>query len=302
MSSFAQIPTLDDYVAEPYVQEEIRAADGYPLTARVYTPPATVRGSWHGSVLIVPAMGVPQAYYQPFATWLANHGYLAMTFDYRGMGLSKRGSLRDVDADVLTWAQQDAAAALEALSARGPALPVTWVGHSLGGQILPFVPNRARVAKMITVGTGSGYWKENSPQLKRSVWLLWYGVAPLTMPLFGYFPGRLFNMVGDLPRGVMTQWRRWCLDPEYAVGAEGEAARAAFSSLKTPIVSLSFTDDEFMSAANTASIHGFYSGAPKAMIRIDPRDAGLKRIGHFGFFRRDMADPLWAKYVLPVLP
>lgn len=298
----AFIPTLDDYVAEPFEQDEIHTPDGYPLTARFFAPPVTARGNWRGSVIIVPAMGVPQSYYQPFATWLANQGYYTVTFDYRGMGLSKHGPLREVQADVFVWAKLDTAAVLDALHARVPSLPVTWIGHSLGGQILPFAPNRSRVAKMITVGTGSGYWQENSPPLKRKVWLLWFGIAPVTMPLFGYFPGSLFNMVGDLPHGVMKQWRSWCLHPEYAVGVEGDGVRALYASVKTPIVSLSFTDDEFMSAANTASIHGFYTGAPKAMLRIHPHDAGVKRIGHFGFFRRDMADALWAKYVLPVLP
>lgn len=295
------IPTLEDYVAEPFRAETLHTPDGYPLAARIFEPPATVRGAWRGSVLVVPAMGVPQAYYQPFAAWLANHGYLAVTFDYRGMGLSRHGPLRRVQADVFTWAEQDTATVLDAITARAPGVPLTWIGHSLGGQILPFVPNRTRVAKMITVGTGSGYWKENSPPLKKRVWLLWYGVAPLTLPLFGYFPGSLFNMVGDLPRGVMQQWRRWCLHPEYAVGVEGEPVRARFAAVKTPILSLSFTDDEFMSAANTRSLHAFYTGAPKAMLRIDPRDAGVKRIGHFGFFRRDMADAVWARYVLPQL-
>lgn len=295
------IPTLEDYVAEPFRSETLHTPDGYPLAARFFEPPATVRGAWRGSVLVVPAMGVPQAYYQPFAAWLANHGYLAVTFDYRGMGLSRHGPLRRVQADVFTWAEQDTATVLDAITARAPGVPLTWIGHSLGGQILPFVPNRTRVAKMITVGTGSGYWKENSPPLKKRVWLLWYGVAPLTLPLFGYFPGSLFNMVGDLPRGVMQQWRRWCLHPEYAVGVEGEPVRARFAAVKTPILSLSFTDDEFMSAANTRSLHAFYTGAPKAMLRIDPRDAGVKRIGHFGFFRRDMADAVWARYVLPQL-
>jgi predicted alpha/beta hydrolase len=295
------IPSLDDYAADPWVDETITTTDGYPLAARFFAPPATLRGAWRGSVLIAPAMGVPQSYYQAFATWLANRGYLAVTFDFRGMGLSRRGSLRGLDADIFTWAERDAAAVLDALVARAPGLPLTWVGHSLGGQILPFVPGRDRVAKMVTVGCGSGYWKENSPPLKKRVWMLWYGVAPLTVPLFGYYPGSLFNMVGDLPANVMRQWRAWCMHPEYSVGVEGSAARAKFAAVRTPIVSLSFTDDEFMSARNTESLHAFYTGARKAMLRIDPRDAGVARIGHFGFFRREHGDRLWATYVLPLL-
>jgi predicted alpha/beta hydrolase len=45
--------------------------------------------------MIVPAMGVGQTYYAPFARWLAREGYLAVTFDFRGIGASQHGSLRD---------------------------------------------------------------------------------------------------------------------------------------------------------------------------------------------------------------
>src|SRR3954468_438158 len=98
------------------------------------------------------------------------------------------------------------------------------------------------------------------------------------MRIWGYFPGRRLRKVGDLPRGVMNQWRRWCLNPEYAVGAEGPAVREQFAAVTTPITSLSFVDDEFMSARNTASLHEFYKNAPLVMKRISPQDIGAKRI------------------------
>lgn len=277
--------------------QDVLTEDGYRLAARVFQPHTLPRAA----VLIVPAMGVPQSYYQAFAAWLAAQGCVTMTFDYRGMGRSRRGPLNELDADIETWARWDCAAMVEAISAEAPGVPLLWIGHSLGGQVLPFVPNRARVAKMITVGTGSGYWLENSPPLKRRSWLFWFVAAPVATPLFGYFPGERLGMVGDLPRGVITQWRRWCLHPDYAVGVEGEAVRALFDSVSQPIVSLSFTDDEFMSARNTASLHGFYRRAPRDMVRIAPRDEGLARIGHFGFFRPEHAGGLWPKYLLPLL-
>lgn len=271
------------------------AADGYRLSARLYTP-----ARLSGAVLIAPAMGVPQGYYQTFARWLCEQGYAVLTFDYRGIGESRQGSLRQLRADIFTWARLDAGAALDALAAAAPQVPLTWVGHSLGGQIPPFVPGRERLDRIVTVATGSGYWKENSPELRRRVWLLWFGLAPLTVPLFGYFPGRRFGMVGDLPKGVITQWRRWCLHPDYAV-SEGEAVRAQYAAVKTPIVSLSFTDDEFMSDRNVQSIHGFYSGAPRTMTRLAPAKVGLSRIGHFGFFKDGLQEALWRPYVLPAL-
>ena len=63
--------------------------------------------------------------------------------------------------------------------------------------------------------------------------------------------------------------------------------------MRTPILSLSFTDDEYMSARNTADMHAFYASAPREMRRIAPKDIGAKRIGHFGFFRDRFAATLW---------
>lgn len=266
---------------------ELRANDDFPLAARLFPAETPI-----GAVLIVPAMGVPQRFYAPMAEWLAARGFTTLTFDFRGIGASRRGPLAELDADIVAWAERDAAAALERLSSSAPGLPVTWIGHSLGGQIVPFVPNHAIADKIVTVATGSGYWRENAWPTRRKVWLFWFGAVPLATPIFGYFPGRKLGMVGDLPKGVIQQWRRWCLDRDYAAGAEGPRVRAMYAEVKTPITSLSFTDDEMMSAMNIAKIHSLYERAPKRMRRFEPSELGVRRVGHFGFFRPEMRG-LW---------
>ena len=271
----------------------VTAADGQQIAARFFHPEREAKAA----VLVVPAMGCSQDYYKPFASWLAAQGFVAATFDYRGTGLSRTGGLRGFKADILDWARLDCAAMIDAL----PQRPLYWIGHSLGGQILAMVPNRNLVTKAITVATGSGYWLENVPSLRLKVWWLWFVLVPLSLPLFGYFPGKALRKVGDLPKGVMAQWRRWCLNREYAVGVEGAALRAQYAAVRSPIVSLSFADDELMSLANTESIHSFYSAAPRTMKRIAPQDIGARRIGHFGFFRSAFEASLWRQHLLPEL-
>ncbi len=272
-----------------------RASDGFELKGHVYGDPATARAG----LLIAPAMGVEQRYYADFAQWMAAQGWLVLSFDYRGMGASRpaemRGSLKGLEADIRLWAERDASAALDELDRRlgGAERPIHWLGHSLGGQILGLLPNRERVSRAITVGSGSGYWRENSAGLRRYVWWLWYVIVPLSLPLFGYFPGRRLRKVGDLPRGVMAQWRRWCLDRDYMMGEGGTALRAQYAALRAPMLSLAFTDDEFMSRRNTESLHGFYAGAQPELRRIAPADVGVRRIGHFGFFRKHFEASLW---------
>ncbi|CDF83363.1 hypothetical protein PKB_2016 [Pseudomonas knackmussii B13] len=271
-------------------------AQGQSLASLWYQP----LGEMRGAALIVPAMGVEQRFYAAFAGWLAERGYLVVTFDYHGMGQSRRGSLREVKANVVDWGRLDCSAVLSAVAEAAGDKPLYWIGHSLGGQILPFVDGRARITRAFSIASGSGYWRDNTAGLRSRAWLLWHLIAPVVTPLLGYFPGRRLGIVGDLPRGVIEQWRRWCLHPQYALG-EGEQMRIRYSAVHTPIVSLSFTDDEMMSQRSTEALLGFYQSAPKVNRRIAPEQLGVKRIGHFGFFRPQFAESLWERYLLPEL-
>ncbi|HWK74064.1 MAG TPA: alpha/beta fold hydrolase [Povalibacter sp.] len=244
------------------------------------------------TVILPSAMGVAQKYYASFAQWLATQGYRVVTFDYRGVGLSAPSSLRGFRMDIFDWAH-DCAAAIDLVGERWPATPLFWLGHSLGGQLLGLIPNRERIHRIMTVAAGNGYWLQNSWPTRRMVWWLWFVAVPLATRIAGYFPGRRLRKVGDLPRGVIEQWRRWCLNPEYVVGVEGDEVRGAYASITTPMMSVSFTDDEMMSERSIRSLHELYASAPVEYRRIAPRDIGVERIGHFGFFRPQFERTLW---------
>jgi len=244
------------------------------------------------TVILPCAMGVAQKYYASFAQWLATQGYRVVTFDYRGIGLSAPRSLRGFRMDIFDWAR-DCAAVIDLAGERWPATPLFWLGHSLGGQLLGLIPNRERIHRIMTVATGNGYWLQNSWPTRRMVWWLWFVAVPLATRIAGYFPGKRLRKVGDLPRGVMEQWRRWCLNPQYVVGVEGAAVRGAYASITTPMMSVSFTDDEMMSERSIRSLHELYASAPIEYRRIAPRDIGVERIGHFGFFRPQFERTLW---------
>lgn len=263
--------------------------NGDTIAVQFYEPADTPRAT----VVVPCAMGVAQRFYSRFAEWLALQGYLAVTFDYRGIGQSAPASLRGFEVDIFGWAQEDCAAVIEHVKARYPAKPLYWVGHSLGGQLLGLIPNRDKIDRVITVATGSGYWLDNSWPTKRVVWWLWFVVVPIAIRVAGYFPGKRLRKVGNLPKGVMAQWRRWCLAREYVVGAEGEHVRVAYASVRMPILSLSFTDDEMMSAQGIRSLHALYTSAPIQYREVAPSDIGAAQIGHFGFFRPQFEESLW---------
>jgi len=262
------------------------------LSGRYYASQGAVKAV----VLIAGAMGVRQDYYAEFARWLAAQGYASMSFDYRGMGesLPAGRSLRGFRADLFDWAR-DIDAAIDALLARHPDAPLFVVGHSLGAQLPGLLRHRDRIAGLVSVAAGSGYWRDNAPQLKRIVLCLGHVLVPVSVAVAGYFPGKRIGKVGDLPRGVVMQWRRWCMHPRYHVGAEGEAVRQRFAGARFPVVALSITDDELMTERGTRVLIDCYENAPRQLQRIAPADAGVQRIGHFGFFRAQFEPTLWRR-------
>jgi predicted alpha/beta hydrolase len=273
---------------------ELSSAGGVRVAARLFAPARAPQAI----VLIAAAMGVKQDFYADFAAWLACQGYTAMTFDYRGTGASRpeamRHSLRGFEADLFDWAD-DIDTAIEHLAGTAPKVPLYVVGHSLGAQLPGMLKHRDRIAGLVSIAAGSGYWRDNAPPLKRIVLYFWHVLVPLATWVCGYFPGARLKKVGDLPRGVILQWRRWCLNPRYHVGHEGEALRRQFAAASFPIVALSITDDELMTERGTQVLIDCYENAPRELQRIAPSDANAKRIGHFGFFRAQFEATLWTR-------
>jgi predicted alpha/beta hydrolase len=267
------------------------ADDGRELLATRFEPTTAARGA----VLLAPAMATPAAFYAAFATWLAESGFHVLTFDYRGTASVEE--MKAERGDVLRWAG-DAASALEALLEEDLGLPVTWVGHSLGGQLLPFARHDL-LDRVLMIAAGSGYWRYNQPSIRWRAPLFFRAIAPLAMRASGYYPGRRLGMLGDAPAEAMRQWARWCLSPDY-YGVDVPDLDRRLAELAVPIAAVSFTDDELLSARSHLALEEMYAAAPVEAHRLAPADLGLERIGHHGFFRAPMR-PAWDPVVLPHL-
>ena len=169
------------------------------------------------------------------------------------------------------------------------------LGHSLGAQLPGLLKKPEQVAGLLSVAAGSGYWRDNAPQLKRIVPYFWWVLVPLATRLCGYFPGRTLKKVGDLPAGVILQWRRWCLDPAYSVGAEGPAVAQSYGAVRFPVLALSMADDELMTLRGTHNLVNLYANTERRVESITPADLQVRRIGHFGFFRDQFRQSLWPR-------
>ncbi|OYY83703.1 MAG: alpha/beta hydrolase [Acidovorax sp. 28-64-14] len=262
------------------------------LALRVYEP----AGAALASVVIGGAMGVRQSFYEAFARWMAQQGFRVTTFDYRGHGDSLHGAMRDVNADLFDWAQ-DYEAVISAAKAALPMQPLYLLGHSLGAQLPGLLRKPGQVDGLLSVAAGSGYWRDNAPKLRRVVPYFWWVLVPLATRLCGYFPGRALKKVGDLPAGVILQWRRWCLHPAYSVGAEGPDVARRYGAVRFPVLALSMADDELMTLRGTHNLVNLYANTERRVESISPAELKVRHIGHFGFFRDQFRQSLWPRAV-----
>lgn len=266
----------------------IDASDAYPLTAYRHAAPGPARAV----AVIAPGMAIRQAFYADFAAWLATQGFIVWTFDYRGMAESAKGSMRRCQIDVSGWVERDYDAVVRHAVTDGSGLPLYVIGHSLGGQVAPTLPSVSSIAGLVNIAVASGSVRHNQPRQRAGARLLWHVLVPLLCPLFGYFPGKRLGIVGNLPNGVMRQWRRWCLSPDYMLSSE-PGAREAYARATYPVMALMFQDDELLLPEGSGLIHGAYKSTRVDYRELHPRQFGLKRIGHFGFFRSEHKAALW---------
>ena len=268
-----------------------KASDGVELAVTRYPAEGT---AW-ATMLVAGAMGVRQDFYEPFARHLAMQGIHVLTFDWRGMGASAPARLRGFEADLVTWAERDLDAMLRESRRAAPGLPAFALGHSLGGQLFGAAAESARLAGIVTVTAGVGWYRHND-RMPCRVRFFWFVALPLLTALFGYFPGKRLRMVGDLPAGVAWQWRHWSTRPEYVL-AEGPAMRARYDALRVPIMGWSFEDDAIITKPAVDDLHGFYRHAAVERRHVAPRERGRERIGHFGYFLPPSRADLWAETI-----
>jgi len=281
-------------------QQELKTAAGHSITLRVFPALLDEGQQAKGVCVIAPATGVAQYLYDDFANWLTEQKYNVVTFDYDGIGLSVDRHVKYSKSDKLSWAQYDCPEVLAFTKENFAGQKLTWIGHSVGAHMLGMMESTDDIDHAITVGAGTGTWYYNAPPTKRVAWFLWYFLVPATVPFLGYFPGDKLKIMCNLPKGVIMQWRRWCLKKNYAVEHEGEWLRQRFANVKMPITSLAFTDDDMMSLKNVDMLHGFFTGAPQKRVVIQPSDIGQKRIGHIGWHKQRYRE-LWDKYFKPAL-
>jgi predicted alpha/beta hydrolase len=275
----------------------VPAVDRYSLGATLFLP----RGAKRHAVLISSATAVPRKVYRGFAGYLARRGCAVLTYDYRGTGDSRQKSLVGYNqvkslvgfkASMADWAALDATAAVTWMRDRYKNLPLTYVGHSFGGQALGLLANNAEVSRALLIAAQAGYWKlMATPERYRVYAMLNFVGLPLTR-LLGYAPG--WSGIGeDLPKGVFEQWVRWVMSERYLFSDAGLGGLQNFPKYRGALRALCFSDDPWATRPAVELLCSGFTATKPEILTITPADADVLKIGHLGFFRPEHRDTLW---------
>src|SRR5260370_16144090 len=171
-------------------------------------------------------------------------------------------------------------------------LPLTYVGHSFGGQALGLLPNNNEVARALFIAAQAGYWKlMAAPERYRVYVMLNFAGRPLTR-LIGYTPG--WSGLGlDLPKGVFLQWVGWVMSERYMFDDPTLKAVENFAHYKGALRALCISDDPWATRPAVELLCSGFTSIEPDILTVTPADARAAKIGHFGFFKPEHRDTLW---------
>lgn len=276
------------------------ADDGRHLAASWFEPAGRARAV----AVVHSATGVPRGYYRAFAEWLAARGYAVLTYDYRGIGGSRHGPPADDGASMRDWAVLDMSAALAAAEARraAAALPLLLVGHSFGGNSIAFAQGVERADAIVCVAAQLGEARLFPHVHRLAANVFFRAWLPAVVRLYGHAPGwALGGGAEALPPRVARQWARWGLTRGWAYADPALQPHDASARVRVPVHFWNISDDLTYGPPRAVdALAARYANAAVQRLTIAPREVGVRRLGHFGAFRRAPGARLWQRLLAPI--
>jgi len=271
----------------PLHEFRLTASDGLRLQAREDSPETSLSGA----IVLGQALGVPIAYYDPLAAWLAKQGFSVLRVAYRGTEGSPTGG---GPPRLLDWGGLDLEAALQYQAVQHPVLPRWFIGHSISGQMLGLAPSAEGLTGMVLAAS-------SVPDVQFYPWhqrpLLW-GLWNLLLPLVAK-EGRPFNAKqwklgsGSLPGSVVLDWARFAGKSDYLFRPEWGIDTSRYAKLHGRGLALALADDAYAPLPAVEALASRYPGVNWETHCLRAADGGRKKIGHFGLFREKSGGPWW---------
>lgn len=233
-------------------------------------------------------------FYLPFLTYLADNDYLCCLWNYRG---SENYNLKGCNFRFADYGTKDMPVIKSYLEKRFPELPFLFVGHSAGGQQIGFINDLGNVKGNINIAVSSGYYANMPLGYRIKAYFFFYIFSPISSFLNGYVKAKPYGLMENLPKKVVFEWRNWLEKEDYFFDQKFYGTtipKGHFKNFKFPIHVYYSTDDTI---SNTKNIKAFWRNIKSEQgikfTKLTPEEFGLKKIDHFGYFKKNMKDKLW---------
>ena len=250
-----------------------------------------------GVVVLHPATATPERFYSSAAEYLTSRGLAAVTYDYRGTGRSgdprrhKHLRMRD-------WMDTDVPAVAEWTRGRFPGLPMTAVGHSIGGHALVLGYGTEHLDRVAVVSSHVADTRTVTPRKERlRVALMLHAAGPTLSRALGYMPGKRLGIGEDMPTAAMVEWGRWARHRNYFFDDPSMDAAARAAAVTQDVLALGASDDPWASPAQVRALTSRLTSARVEHRTFTPEQLGVQRVGHHGLLRRGVGTPVWPDLV-----
>ena len=226
---------------EPRVHP-VPSADGVTLTVEEWGTPGPA-----ASVVFLPALGVPVAYYRALFTAWAAAGRHVVGVELRGMPQSPVADLRRDTFGYAHLVREDLPAVFTDPAVAG-AERVVLAGHSLGGQLalLSGAAGTVRPDAVVTLGTGtsSPYARRGRlARAQRAAGVHFVGAVTCSL---GYWPGHRLGFAGRQPRTLMNDWGYEAKHGRYRLRGDRTDYETALGRLAVPALLVDIAGDRMI--------------------------------------------------------
>lgn len=260
---------------------DILTEDHYSLAAHLFEPQI----SNQKVLLINSATGVKQQIYFSVAQFFADHGFTVITYDYRGIGLSKPHKMRGFEASMRVWGTTDYKALTSYIKSNFEDYKKYCLGHSVGALILGMNPDSEIFEEFIFVGTQNAFVGNLRLKTKIEAYLGFGIVQPLFTLLLGYFPASWFGLGESLPSGSAFDWRILILNKKSTNNLLEKSADFS-KKLRQKVLVIWAEDDAWLTEKGVKSLlENTYANLRPTYRHIYTSESEKGEIGHVNFFR-----------------
>ena len=289
MQSLPDTAPLADHAPIARDRFAVTASDAVSHTALEFAS-ATLAATTPGFVLL-PALGVDGAYYEPFAVELARRREATVVLtDLRGQGSSTAQARRGHDFGYREILELDFPALASALERRHPSRRWVVVGHSLGGQLATIYASHwpATIQGLALVASGTAHtaaWRG----FDRAMATAYTGLIRATSAVLPWYPGQLLGFGSDHPKRLMRDWGRVVATGRYEPEGSTIDYETACRRATLPVLSGGRANDPIAPAGARQALLDRLPLAAKRAVEV-PRPEGSRRWrAHFAWARKPHA-------------